>query len=298
MRPNLFIVGAPKCGTTAWAQYLSTHPRIYVSKLKEPHYFCTDFPQLKKVASEAEYLALFAPAAAATVVTDASASYLYSAEAAANLSRFAPDARIIIFVRDRPGLLFSWHNQLLYNRVENRPDFERAWRLSGKRQPGDQGPACDEESFLDYRAFGRLSEQVERYFAHFPAVQIRVFHLNDWSRNPRETYLEIMRFLGLEDDGRTEFPRVNEAKQARSKLVSLFFRKPPPLAAAAYHFLRRLTGWDANSVAEKIVRLNSKEGYGKGLPQELRDEIAEEFAEDDARLKPRLWRPTKSGSTA
>ena len=24
--PNLFIVGAPKCGTTAWVEYLRTHP--------------------------------------------------------------------------------------------------------------------------------------------------------------------------------------------------------------------------------------------------------------------------------
>lgn len=40
--PNFFIVGAPKCGTTAWATYLSNHPDIFVPKAKEPHFFTTD----------------------------------------------------------------------------------------------------------------------------------------------------------------------------------------------------------------------------------------------------------------
>ncbi|MBA3526192.1 MAG: sulfotransferase domain-containing protein [Pseudomonadota bacterium] len=292
MKPNLFIVGAPKCGTTAWAQYLGTHPDIHISALKEPHYFCTDFPKLKKVASEGEYLALFAGGASKSVIGEASASYLYSKEAAENLRRFAPDAKIIIFVRDRPGLLFSWHSQLLYNRVENRSDFEQAWRLSGQRKPRDHGPACDEKSFLDYRSFGKLNEQVDRFLASFPADQVRVFHLEDWSRDPRATYLEIMRFLGVEDDGRTEFPRVNEAKRSRSKLVSLFFRKPPRAAAAVYHFVRRLTGWEAAPLTAKLVQLNSKPGYDKSLPASLREEIERTYADDEARLRPKIWRPS------
>lgn len=288
VRPSLFIVGAPKCGTTAWAQYLGAHPDIHISKLKEPHYFCTDFPKLKKVSSDDEYLALFTPAVSETIIGEASASYLYSRDAAENLRRFAPDAKIIIFVRDRPGLLFSWHNQLLYNRVENRSDFEQAWRLSGKREPKDHGPACDERSFLDYRSFGMLSNQVERYFDCFPEQQIRVFHLDDWSREPRQTYLEIMRFLGVADDRRTEFPRVNEAMRSRSKLVRLFFRKPPRAAAAIYRFVRRLTGWDAARLAEKISNLNSRKGYVTPMSQALRDEITRTYAQDNAMLTPRI----------
>lgn len=291
MRPNLFIVGAPKCGTTAWAQYLGTHPDIFISKWKEPHYFCTDFPRLKKPAAEEAYLDLFKGTKSQTVVGEASASYLYSREAAENIRRFAPDAKIIIFVRGRPGLLHSWHNQLLYNRVENRADFEEAWRLSGKRRPGDHGPACDEESFLDYRAFGMLGEQVERFFDRFPSGQIRVLHLDDWARDPRMTYLEILRFLGVEDDGQTEFPRVNEAMRSRLKLVRLFFRKPPRAASATYRFLRRLTGWDAAPLAEMITRLTSKRGYARPLSGALRAEIEQVYAEDEALLAPRIWRP-------
>lgn len=37
--PNTFIVGAPKCGTTSLVSYLSQHPQVHISKIKEPHFF-------------------------------------------------------------------------------------------------------------------------------------------------------------------------------------------------------------------------------------------------------------------
>ena len=42
MKPNLFIVGAAKAGTTALVHYLNQHPIIYFSPIKEPHHFSTD----------------------------------------------------------------------------------------------------------------------------------------------------------------------------------------------------------------------------------------------------------------
>ncbi|MFV2040601.1 MAG: sulfotransferase [Candidatus Hydrothermarchaeales archaeon] len=42
-KPNLFIVGAPKSGTTSLYNYLKQHPDIFMSKCKETFYFCKDF---------------------------------------------------------------------------------------------------------------------------------------------------------------------------------------------------------------------------------------------------------------
>ena len=58
-KPNLFIVGAPKCGTTAWAQYLNTHPKIGFSNRKEPHYFCDDFQGFRWAKNRIEYEEMF-----------------------------------------------------------------------------------------------------------------------------------------------------------------------------------------------------------------------------------------------
>jgi len=41
MRPDFFIVGAPKSGTTAMADYLGAHPKIFLAR-KEMHFFGSD----------------------------------------------------------------------------------------------------------------------------------------------------------------------------------------------------------------------------------------------------------------
>ncbi|MDD9875087.1 MAG: sulfotransferase, partial [Gammaproteobacteria bacterium] len=39
-KPNFFIIGAPKCGTTSLDAWLKSHPRIFTA-VKEPNYFNT-----------------------------------------------------------------------------------------------------------------------------------------------------------------------------------------------------------------------------------------------------------------
>ena len=57
-KPNLFLIGAPKCGTTSLASYLSDHPQIFVSDPKEPHFFNTD-SENRKTWNWEEYEAIF-----------------------------------------------------------------------------------------------------------------------------------------------------------------------------------------------------------------------------------------------
>ncbi len=57
-KPNFFIVGAPKCGTTALAAYLKEHPQVFFSDPKEPHYFNDDFAN-RHTTSLQTYLSYF-----------------------------------------------------------------------------------------------------------------------------------------------------------------------------------------------------------------------------------------------
>jgi hypothetical protein len=43
--------------------------------------------------------------------------------------------------------------------------------------------------------------------------------MDDMRRDPAETYRRVLGFLGLDDDGRTDFPQMNEGAWPRSKLV-------------------------------------------------------------------------------
>src|SRR6478735_1414608 len=70
--PNLFIVGAPKCGTTAWVEYLRTHPDIFFPTVKDHCYFAFDLPNFRLTNTEADYAKLFAESGDAKVIGEAS----------------------------------------------------------------------------------------------------------------------------------------------------------------------------------------------------------------------------------
>lgn len=293
MKPNLFIVGAPKCGTTAWAEYLSTHPDIFFSRVKEPQYFCSDF-NCCSFHSEAEYLKLFEASGSAKVAAEASPRYLQSQVAADRIREFNPDAKIIILLRNQEEQLPSLHNQALYMTQECIEDFETAWRLSDKRDGSTISRFCKEPKFLDYKTGGMFADQVERYFERFPEDQIRVFHYRDWSNDPRQTYLEMLRFLGLEDSGRTEFPPVNEAKHRRSVWLSEVLLNPPPVLRATARLLKRIGAGRVVLVADWVMKQNRRKGYRSEVSQLLRDEIRAFYAEDNAQLERRIWKQSSS----
>src|SRR5689334_3497502 len=105
--PNLFIVGAPKCGTTAWVEYLRTHPDIFFPAVKDHCYFAFDLPNLRLTSNEADYAQLFADGGDAKIIGEASAMYLFSKDAARAIRAHNPGAKILIFLREQENYLPS-----------------------------------------------------------------------------------------------------------------------------------------------------------------------------------------------
>lgn len=287
MKPNFFIVGAPKCGTTAWVEYLRSHPDIFISRAKEPHHFSRDFPKWNFVSDPRDYQALFADSGSASAVGEGSVRYLYSKVAAREIHRFNPAARILIFLRDQQDFLPSLHHQQLYNGDERIEDFERVWRLSGQRPAHSIPACCREPSFLDYAAMGRFHEQVERYYAIFPPEQIRIFAFRDWVDDPRRTYLDILSFLGVDDDGRTQFDRINEAKYHKSRLVASLTQIPPPWVRRSSAMLTQLAGRQLGILA-RLRDLNRRSGYRIRVDPALKEEIRRYYEADNALLAARF----------
>jgi hypothetical protein len=289
-RVNLFIVGAPKCGTTAWVEYLRSHPDIFFPDSKEDCYFALDLPRFRFVRSEDEYSKLFAGAGNARFVGEASAMYLFSEAAAAAIRDYNPAAKILIFLRDQEDFLPSLHNQFLWEFSEEIEDFETAWRLSGRRPAETISPTCLEPRTLDYAAMGRFDEQVERYLANFPREQICVIRFRDWVGNPRGTYLQIMDFLGLQDDGRIAFPPVNPGATYRSRNLARLIIRPPRLARKVAQLMKKLTGPAGRFAVEKVrsAGLRSTPGYRKRISPGLREEISRYYAGDNKKLESRL----------
>ncbi len=284
-RPNLFIVGAPKCGTTAWVEYLRTHPDIFFAEIKEPHYFCTDLPGMRWTASLEKYESLFEHAGGNKIVAEGSVMYLYSDAAAREIHAYNPDSKILIFVRAQEDFLPSLHHQYLQRFTENIEDFEKAWRLSENR-PADTIPKHRRDHKLtNYAAMGRFSEQVRRYLDLFGKDRVKVIRFRDWTADPRATYLDILSFLGVKDDGRTDFPTVNEAKSYRIKWIGRLLAHPPAILEAPIALLRKLLGRQSLGLGAMAIKAASTPGYTTSISPALRDEIRHYYKSDNEQLE-------------
>lgn len=286
--PNFFLVGAPKCGTSAWVSYLRTHPDIGFSRQKEPHFFSTDFPNYTWARNKAEYLAQFDACAGAKAVGEASVHYLYSQAAPENLARFAPEARILLFLREPGDFLKSYHNQMLRSCDEDIADLATAWACSGQRRGALLPPHCREPAFLDYASVVRFGAHLHRWLGVFAPERVLVLSFEDWVKDPRPTYLRILKFLDLPDDGREVFTPVNVRVRARSQMLARFVRRPPALALRAAGLLRRGLGLERLGLAGRLRALNERPGYARptdAAEAALLDEIRAGLAEDQRLLR-------------
>jgi hypothetical protein len=250
-RPDVFIVGAPKCGTTAMYEYLRAHPEIFMSPIKELHYFSTDvFDDYRpyRPRTSVEYLDCFREAKSEKRVGDCSPTYLGSPSAPAQIKSFSREARIVIMLRNPVDTMYALHRQHIWDTTEAVSDFEaaleadRRWDTSSgvRRLPG-----------LSYRDTVRYAEQVQRYFEVFGREKVFVIVYDDFAKNPESVYRDTLRFLDVNPNFTTKLSVVNPSHAPRSlRLQRLFVQR---LAPAARVFPKRLQ----RSVGRLLLRLNT-----------------------------------------
>jgi sulfotransferase family protein len=293
VKPNFFIVGAPKCGTTALYEYLRPHPNIFMSELKEPHFFARDLGTYPRIKSLDDYTGLFAGSTKEHLrVGEASVYYLRSAVAIANIHSFNPEAKVIAMFRNPVDMVYSLHSQLLYWSEEIEPDFETAWRLQERRSQGMDLPPRSRGGFLlQYAQVGRFGTQTERLLSIFPSSQVKLILYDDFTASPQRVYDDVVDFLGIPHDGRSEFPRINENKRAKVAWLKRFYRKPPVFLRDAVHGLKQAMGAERIvAVKKRIVELNTAKERRPPLSPEFRAELVATFRDEVALLSRLLHR--------
>jgi hypothetical protein len=282
-KPNFFIVGAPKCGTTALYEYLRHHPSIFMSEVKEPHFFAKDLGSYPRIKTLEDYTQLFTGSTDHHLsVGEASVYYLRSAVALANIQAFNPKAKIIAMFRNPVDMVHSLHSQLLYWSEEVEPDFELAWRLQERRSRGLDLPTGSRGAFLlQYLEVGRFGTQTERVLASFPENQVKLILYDDFTASPGSIYTEVLQFLGIPHDGRTEFPRINENKRVRMSWLRQLYRKPPVVLKSTVRTLKQAVGEEEIvGLQRKIVELNTMKERRPPLSAKFRAELVDAFREE------------------
>lgn len=284
-KPDLFMIGGPKCGTTSFQEYLAGHPQILMSEPKEPCYFDKDIPFPSSPRNDTEYMHCFAGATAQhTVIGEASTNYLYSKVAVSNILAFNPAARFIVMLRNPIDMAASLHSEAVKTLTEDVCDFQEAWRLQDKRRQGECLPRlCYQKDFVLYGDFCRLGDQLQRLFRLVDRARVHVILFDDLKTAATRVYRDTLRFLDLPDDGRTDFPVRNAFQQPR---VGMMRDSVMWLAAAR----NRLPIRKGLGIMRGLTQLTSKPGARAPLPADFHGELADYFRSDVALLGELLGR--------
>lgn len=285
-KPNLFIIGAPKCGTTALSTYLGRHPAVFMSDPKEPHYFCTDFPKMRTVSTESNYEDLFREVKEChKIVGEASVWYLYSTDAVANLFKYNPNAQIIVMLRNPVDLVHSMHSQNINSADEDVKDFKKAWELQELRIKGHKIPKhCREPAKLLYGKFGKLGEQVAALLQIVPEDQIKFVVFDEFIRDTENIFNDVLKFLSLEPVSEIEFEPINQNEAPRSLLLTRLTRRPPSGLVAISQSFKKMLGMEKLGVIDLLMRINLVTRKRRPLDDRFRAQLIEYFAEDISKL--------------
>jgi hypothetical protein len=166
--PNLVVIGAMKCGTTALHRYLDAHPQISMASVKEVNFFVgpeqppSDDPATWWLTGQWHrgldwYASLFDPAA--PVRGESSPAYTSpdQTEAVERIASTLPQARLVYLVREPLERAVSQYAHHRRDGAEQRP-LEEA--------------VLDPDSH--YLSRSRFHERLLPYLAHFPLEQVHV----------------------------------------------------------------------------------------------------------------------------
>lgn len=238
--PNLFLVGEPRCGTTTLYKSLNQHPDIFFCKPKEPNHFAKSyFSEIKKYHNSSlnslilrelifedknKYLALFNQRKE-KFLGDASTRYLYSRNAAHEIFKFNPDAKIIALFREPIDFLRSYHSQQLFLLNEEVSDLSQALNLEKDRKMGKNLPkSAYLPTSLYYSERIKFSDHLKRYIMYFPNDQIKVIIFEDFIKNNQKTLKDIFRFLNIETNVLPVVQKSNANKLVKNRHVRGFFQ--------------------------------------------------------------------------
>ncbi|MEL6813024.1 MAG: sulfotransferase [Bacteroidota bacterium] len=238
---NLFVVGAMRAGTTSFMQLLSRHPNIYVSPIKEPHYFVDSLPNsifeplqegfvdryFKKqfpkpihrarITNAEEYQKLFSLAQHHAYRAEGSISYLHAPEAAKKIHEYNPNAKIVIISRNPLQRAVSHYKMDLGLLREKKPMESVIIREMTAYKEG----TLKWSSLLGMSFYNDPILRFNHYFGK------KVLHLTseELFQETEKTLLKVSVFLGIEDFSDVQFESVNATRKLRFQKMFFWLKK-------------------------------------------------------------------------
>ncbi len=269
--PNLFVIGAAKAGTTGLYGYLAQHPRVFLSRVKEPMFFSRDEYYARGLDwYEDSY---FRGAENHPVRAEATPHYLYWSEKVAPRIKEAYGERPVKFIvsfRDPVSRAYSWYwNMVREGREEL--DFEEALRGEEQRLKQNRNELYELGSMVyGYSAGSRYASLLQPYLELFPLEDFFFVFQDDLKSRVNETCEEIFEFLGIESSVQISSSNSNPATMPRSRFLHKTLRQRSPLK----EFVKPFTpGSVRRRLKSRMMQANLKETPYAPLDPQLAHEL-------------------------
>jgi hypothetical protein len=241
-KPNLFIIGTPRSGTTSLAKWLSDHPDVAMGPRKEPMFHASDLPSPLAVRDAETYLSFWDGAEGAAMRLDASPWYLFSEKAAASIASMSPSPRFVVSLRDPVEVIASLHAHHVFRGFEKIRNLEQALFATRDRDSHEFRRATN------YLETVRVSGQIDRFLDRFPMGSIAFVDFSRMDSDPEGVYFDLLEDLGLRQVRLNRYPHLNYARQNRVAGAERLFKGS-----------RSRAGRAARSVVNKV-------GVARGRP--------------------------------
>jgi hypothetical protein len=289
-KPNFFIAGAPKCGTSSMHDYLAQHPAVYMSEeMKEPGYFNPDLKinLVRRAATEERYVSLFKKGVGKERIGESSTWYMLSKVAAKLIAEWDGRSQAILMIRNPVDAAYSLHGQLLWSCNEDLLDFGEAIEAEPDRRAGKRiRPECTSPDALQYTEVFTYTPQVKRFFDALGKHRVKVIVFDDFVLNTGQVYRDTLQFLGLDVEFEANFKVMNAVKPVAPGFNSFFARRPK-LRNVVHKLVP--AGVQRKLIDAMPYFTKTMERPGKVDP-ELRKKLAPRFREDVERLSELLDR--------
>jgi Sulfotransferase domain len=198
--PDFVIIGAQKCGTTAFYGLLTRHPNVEPAAVRELHYF--DRPNRFEKGTD-WYRQCFPPPqwknGRRSITGEKTPYYLFHPPVPKRMAEVIPRVRLIVLLRNPVDRAYSQYHH-----------DTRTMQVSKRTAPRTFEEAIEQQD-SSYLSRGIYVDQLLRWFELFSREQMLILKSEDFFERPVETLKVVLTFLDLPDWQ----PEASELQQRR-----------------------------------------------------------------------------------
>jgi len=294
-KPNFFIIGAARAGTTSLYYYLRQHPQIFMSPRKEPRFFAFEGRTEQKgpfgsrplppySTKWEEYIKLFDKVKDEKIIGEASTIYLYHPEAPKRIKRYlGENVKLVAILRNPIERVISHYMYNLRLGAEPCSTFEEAIEAEEVRVA--QGWV----EFFHYKRMGLYGQQLQRYLDVFSRNNLKIFLYEDFQEDPISIVKQVFEFLEIENSFIPDTSKVfNPSGNTRFSLLSFLIRQTPrPVKRLAKALLPEGIRY---KVVEWEMWRNVRPAQKPQISSEIRKSLLEYYRQDILKLQELLNR--------